>query len=66
MTQQEKNAWDIWDEKARLHAIKMEAKRPKWDSFTTPQAYERAMAEWNREYHCDAPEKPGQEFANND
>lgn len=30
------------------------------------EAYSSAMSAWDMELHCDAPNKPGYEFANND
>lgn len=61
-----KEQWDKYYADLKAHEDYCESIKPKKEDYGIYQQYENALSEWHMKLFCDAPNKPGYDFANND
>lgn len=58
--------WENYYKALSQHENYMEGLKPDPILYKEQMDYNRAMSEWKMRYHCDAPNKPNYQVANND
>jgi len=58
--------WENYYADLREHERYMEEIKPSPDDFDDSKDFDKAMTEWHQKLFCDAPNKPGYSWANND
>jgi hypothetical protein len=58
--------WQAYYADLKRHIEKMESRKPKREDFKSDDEFYSAQSKWDIAYFCDAPNKPGYMYANND
>lgn len=58
--------WEKYYSNLAEHEKYMESIKPNEEHFEDVKDYQKAMDEWHMDLVCNAPNKPGYQFSNND
>lgn len=57
--------WTKYYHELHAYSTRKQATKPRRYEYGTIEEFRIAMRQWEFEYHCDKPNPPGYEFANN-